>query len=106
MGARGPQPVPTPILAARGSWRAKLRDGEPRFSDTTPNCPASLKGEARAEWRRQVKQLRGAGLLSQADRAMLAAFCEAWGEFIYALRRLDEDGYTYETSKGYVGRNP
>ncbi len=57
MGSRGPAPTPTETLKARGSWRAKIRDGEPEFKNGKPSCPKFLPAEARAEWRRQVKAL-------------------------------------------------
>lgn len=80
MGSRGPLPVPTPILAARGSWLAPLRAGEVCFDQSPPACPAWLDKEGKAEWRRQVKQLDKAGILQIVDRAILASWCEAWSE--------------------------
>lgn len=88
MGLRGPAPTPTRILETRGSWRAKINDGELRFPEGEPNCPAFLSREAKAEWRRQVELLRAAGILTEADRAALAVYCEAWGEFAELCTRL------------------
>lgn len=79
---RGPAPTPTPILKARDSWRANERTGEVQFPEGAPPCPAFLNREAKAEWRRQVKQLQAAGILCQVDRAALACWCEAWAEFV------------------------
>lgn len=92
MGLRGPPPTPTNILKARGSWRAEKReaDGEVQFEQGRPTCPAWLSKEAKAEWSRQVTQLEAAGILTLADRAVLAAYCEAWGEFATIARAIDE----------------
>ena len=92
MGARGPAPTPTPILAARGSWRAtaRERDGEPRPPVERPACPDVLDGEARAEWDRQVEQLAEMGVLAKVDRAALAAWCIVWGQFIECCRVIRE----------------
>jgi P27 family predicted phage terminase small subunit len=103
---RGPAPTPTAILEARGSPRAKLRLGEPRLPVERPSCPAWLKGEARAEWNRQAKALESAGILARCDRALLVAYCEAWGEFLQARQELEANGYTFTTDKGYVGPSP
>jgi P27 family predicted phage terminase small subunit len=81
MGMRGPPPTPTPILKARGSRRAEDRSGEVQYERGRPTCPTWLGVEARAEWGRQVKQLDAAGILQKVDRAALACWCEAWGEF-------------------------
>jgi len=91
----GPPPTPTKTLEARGSWRAKIRDKEPRPEVERPNCPAILKGEARREWVRQVKELHRLGLLAKMDRAVLACYCEAWGEFCAAAEYVEKNGRTF-----------
>jgi P27 family predicted phage terminase small subunit len=92
MGARGPQPTPTATLQARGSWRAKERDGEVQFGREAPSCPAHLKDEARREWKRQVKALDAAGILACVDRALLAIYCQAWGDYCSVCGQLAESG--------------
>jgi len=103
MSARGPSPTPTPILEARGSWRAKERAGEPRPPVKAPSCPAWLGKEAKAEWKRQVKLLVAAGVLAELDRAALAAWCEAWEEFVLA-RHVIAHGEPDGANKGHVVR--
>ena len=82
MPGKGRAPTPTATLEARGSWRAKTRRGEPRPATRLPACPRSLKGEARAEWRRQGKHMVAMGIIAESDRALLAVWCQAWAEFI------------------------
>ena len=89
MGRRGPPPTPTPILEARGSWRAKARDGEPRLPLSAPACPGWLSAEAKEEWRRQIAQLKQMGCIARCDRAALSIYCEAWAEFERATRQLE-----------------
>lgn len=85
MGLRGPAPTPAAILRMRGTHRRR-KERDPSipvsFVEGKPACPSCLSKEAKAEWRRIVKHVEGIGLLSEADRAMLAAYCEAWGEFV------------------------
>lgn len=95
----GPPPTPTPILNARGSWRAKVRTQEPIPAKQTPGCPAFLKGEARLEWNRQVKALAKMGCLAKCDRGSLALYCEAWGEFAEAVYLLAENGPVIESER-------
>ena len=78
----GPPPTPTPVLKARGSWRAKKREGEPKFTDGVGPAPSFLSKEGKAEWQRVAKLLTGSGLAQRVDRAALAVYCEAWGEFV------------------------
>jgi len=54
-----------------------------------PTCPAWLGAEAKAEWKRQVKQLLAMNVLAEADRALLAAYCESWGEFVETARAIE-----------------
>jgi len=84
MAGIGPAPTPTPILEARGSpvGAARRKAGEPRPRVKHPACPRWLGREAKAEWRRQVKQLDALGLSAEVDRALLAAYCDAWGELV------------------------
>jgi P27 family predicted phage terminase small subunit len=87
---RGPQPTPTAILKARGSRLVAGRAGEVEFPAGTPQCPAWLAEEAQAEWKRQVKQLKTAGVLCLVDRAALAAYCDAWAEFVTCCTAFEE----------------
>lgn len=58
--------------------------------------PAWLRGEARAEWKRIVPELRTLGLLTLVDRAALVAYCQAWAELVECTRVLQEEGRTVE----------
>ena len=100
MGARGPAPTPTKILESRGSWRAKLNPNEPKPATAKPTCPAWLTGEARKEWARQVSYLAAVGLIAKMDRAALACFCEAWGEFVEACQWIAKNGRTFVGPSG------
>jgi len=59
-----------------------------QFDTTAPTCPAWLGKEAKAEWKRQAKQLQSANLLQVVDRAALAIYCQAWGEFVQAVEQI------------------
>src|SRR5262249_14761390 len=50
-----------------------------------------LQGEARAEWNRVARHLQAGGLLAKADRGLLAAYCDAWGEFVDLATRVEAD---------------
>ncbi len=86
MGKRGPAPTPTPILEARGSWRAKGREGEASFGKGVPECPAWMPAEGRSEWDRLTEQLAAAGLLQQVDWNLLSAYCEVWSDYVRIVK--------------------
>ncbi len=84
MGARGRAPEPTELLKLKGSHRAKSREkqGEPTLPIKVPLCPSWLPKEGKAEWRRQAKHLLAMRCVTEADRAALTCWCEAWAEFV------------------------
>lgn len=93
MGTRGPKPLPANVHALRGNPsklpRAQLLDETLRPDVAIPPCPSHLQGEARKEWRRITPHLKQLGLISQIDRAALTAYCDAWGEYVWAARRIE-----------------
>jgi len=89
MGFRGPAPTPTPILKSRGSGLVNKRQSEPTLPLSVPSCPSFLKGEARAEWNRQIKALLAMRVITQADRAALAVWCQAWDDFVRVTKALE-----------------
>ncbi len=92
MAGNGPAPTPTAVLKARGSWLAAKRekDGEPALPIKVPSAPAWLSKEARAEWKRQAKCLKAMRVVTEADRAALACWCEAWAEFVVLAQAIQE----------------
>jgi P27 family predicted phage terminase small subunit len=51
---------------------------------TLPRCPRHVYGDGRREWNRIAKAMHEAGLLTQLDRAALAAYCAAYGRWVQA----------------------
>jgi len=80
MGLRGKQPTPTPILAARGSWVAKVRQksGEPTPDVEAPDCPEWLTDAAKEGWFQLVPMLVSMRVLARIDAGALARYCDAF----------------------------
>lgn len=90
---RGPKPTPTQLKKLKGNpGKRALNEKEPQPDVAIPECPAHLTGEARQEWDRITKELHALGILTNIDRAALAAYCMAWLDFVYASRMVDEEG--------------
>jgi len=71
-----------------------------------PRCPPHLSDVARREWRRISGPLHQAGLLTVADRAALAAYCQAFGRWVEAEERLKETPVLLRTPSGYAQQSP
>lgn len=102
----GRPPKPIALHEAQGTFRkdrhAKTVDlGRPDVA-----APSFLVGLEKKEWSRVAPILAAAGLLRDADHAMLAAYCEAYAEFVEAKKMLKKKGRTFTTDKGYVSASP
>ena len=104
---RGRKPKPTALRRAEGNpgKRAWNLD-EPVPPEGCPDCPDHLSEPARAEWHRLVGALHDMGVLTLADRAALAAYCQAWGRWVEAEERLKETPALIRTKSGYVQQSP
>ena len=88
---RGRKPVPTAIKLANGNpGKRPLNPREPKPVTSIPTCPAHLMPTAKAEWKRLARYLHDLGVISELDRAALAAYCQAYGRWVEAERRLKE----------------
>lgn len=103
----GRKPKPTKLRLAQGNpGKRKTNDDEPQPPSVVPAAPDFLGDEALAEWDRIVEQLEPLGILTQIDRAALAAYCDAFGRWEIATKAIQKHGATYETPKGDIKRSP
>jgi P27 family predicted phage terminase small subunit len=79
---------------------------EPKPPEGAPDCPDHLSEEAKAEWHRLVDTLVGMGVITVVDRAVLAAYCQAYGRWVEAERKLQETPVLFKTPSGYVQQSP
>lgn len=111
MGERGPLPKPASLHVLHGNPSKKpmaaLLDEAVRPKVEIPECPGHLTTEAKDEWARITVHLEQLGLISQIDRAALAAYCQAYGRWvdvegkIAILNAEDRDGVA-----GMIGDTP
>jgi phage terminase small subunit len=88
---RGRKPKPTHLKLLEGNpGRRPLNIGEPRPQAKIPTCPAHLSPSAKAEWKRLAHMLHRLGVITELDRAALAAYCQAYGRWVEAERKLKE----------------
>lgn len=94
MGTRGPKPLPANVHLLRGNPSKRpmgsLLD-EFRPEVELPDCPSWVWPEAKKEWKRITPQLEKYGLVSRLDRAALVLYCQAWGEYVWAKKRLSHE---------------
>lgn len=85
---KGRRPVP---LAVRLLEEGKLRN-RPSILEGTPTQPEWLSVAAKEEWNRVAPELAAAGLLTQLDRAALAAYCQTYARYVEVQEALEREG--------------
>lgn len=104
---RGRKPTSTYLkLVAGNPGKRALNHDEPVPPPGLPSCPSHLSGPAKAEWKRLAKTLFDMGVLTQVDRSVLAAYCQAYGRWVEAELKLKETPPLLKTPAGYVQVSP
>ncbi|MEV8466621.1 phage terminase small subunit P27 family [Fluviibacterium sp. DFM31] len=115
MAPRGPRTKPTKLKVLAGTARKhRLNPNEPRPEVARPDVPDHLTDAARQEWDRVVVKVVDLGLMSDLDRAALAAYCQAYGRWVAAERALARvaakdaltEGLMLRTKTGNAIQNP
>lgn len=103
----GPPRKPTAWRRMEGNRGKKAWNrAEPIPPEGVPDCPEHLGEEARAEWYRLVDTLATMGVITIVDRAVLAAYCQAYGRWVEAEQKLKEAPLLFKTPSGYVQQSP
>lgn len=98
MGKRGPKKKPTAKKKLEGTHRkdrAPEHEPEPRKDAAILAAPEWLGPGARGEWDRLAPELYRLGLLTVADFALFAAYCDAfsrWKEMTARIEELEQAG--------------
>lgn len=98
---KGRKPTPPAIQALTGSRNTLAASGQhPDGPAGVPHRPAWLDDGAVAVWLRTVPILRDMGLLTLADEAMLAGYCQACSRVAQAEASIAEDGLLFASKMG------
>ncbi|HEX2257470.1 MAG TPA: phage terminase small subunit P27 family [Afifellaceae bacterium] len=104
---RGRKPKATALKLIEGNpGKRPINSREPKPALSAPTCPAHLSSTAKAEWKRLARQLHVLGIISQLDRAALAAYCQAYGRWAEAENRLKETPTLIKLPSGYIQPSP
>lgn len=103
----GTKPKPTALRRLDGNpGKRGYNPDEPQPPEGMPDCPPHLSGHARDEWDRLCPVLHEMGVVTVVDRAVLAAYCQAWGRWVEAEEKLKETPTLVRTPSGYVQQSP
>ena len=111
----GTKPKPTHLKLIEGNrGKRPLNRKEAAVPAALPVPPPHLTADALEEWNRVAIWLHRIGLLSEVDRAALAAYAQAYGRWVQAERAIakmaEKDqltgGLMIKTSNGNAIQNP
>jgi P27 family predicted phage terminase small subunit len=104
---RGRKPKPTETKKLEGNpGKRALNNQEPQPDVAIPECPQHLEGEARKEYKRISAILAKLKIISEIDMASLAGYCEAWGNYVQASKKVKKEGAVLYSDKGNAYLNP
>lgn len=103
----GRRPKPSALKRLQGNpGKRRLNAAEPQPGGV-PKCPPHLDREAKREWKRISQELIALGLLTNVDRASLAAYCAAFSRWAEAEKNLQKFGTVIKSPKsGFPIQNP
>lgn len=103
---RGRKPLPTELKLLQGTARkGRMNKREPKPTGPV-TCPDWLSIAAKAEWRRIAPVLVRARIVTAADRATLAVYCQQWGRAVAAEQEVALLGDIVKSPSGYPIVNP
>jgi P27 family predicted phage terminase small subunit len=89
----------------QGTYRED-RHGNVRLPVRIPQCPAGMTPAARKHWRRLVKILDRAGIISEVDGLSLRLLAESYDTYLTANEKLAAHGLIAKTTNGTVIQSP
>jgi P27 family predicted phage terminase small subunit len=102
---KGRKPIPTHLKVITGNrGKRPLNAAEPTPEQVIPPVPVHLSDEAKAEWERVAVELQQLGLLTRIDRAALAAYCQAYADWVEAEAQIKRFGKVIKSPMRTVTR--
>ena len=107
MGKRGTKPKPTALKAlSNKKFHGQGRENEPTPEIEIPECPDFLTKEAVKEWRYMAPILKENGLITKMDKALFAAYCQSYGDWVDISKTLKTEECIHKTATGNTTVNP
>ena len=108
---RGRKPKPTGLKQLEGNPGKRtlnVVEPHPPVPQSPPRTPRHLGMAAGREWRRMCHVLLSIGLYTEIDHAMLEMYCQAYGDWIEAKRKIRATGGRVKRSRltGALYTNP
>lgn len=101
---RKPKPTALKLVMGNPGRRPPLVANEAAPPLSRPDPPAHLGDLAKVEWGRVIDRLFQCGLMTDIDVPMLAAYCDAYGQWVQLSRDLERMAAADPTTHGVMLR--
>ncbi len=102
----GRKPAPTALKILAGTRPCRVAKNEPTPAVGTPDPPCELSPTASKEWDRITPILERMRILTEADGAALAVYCETFAEWVSTGAKVRKDGMLCATAAGGLKASP
>ena len=103
----GRRPKPTNLKLLHGNpGKRPIGPNEPKPAVEIPSVPDHLNEVAKLEWNRVGEKLARLGLVTELDRAALAAYCCEYARWVEAEEALKKTGTVVRSPNGYPILSP
>ncbi len=92
---RKPKPSSLRLVEGKRGHRPIPKEVQPHPVKGGVSSPVFLSASGKKEWSRVVKGLQSLGLYTMMDRAALATYCQAFGNWQDAQEWINKNGDTY-----------
>ena len=109
MARPGPKPQPTAKKKLHGNPGKRplpKNEPEPRIETEIPEAPDFLDELGRNEWDRMAAELYPTGVMTVVDRTALEAYCSEYSKWVFATKKIQEDGMTLNSLSGFPMQTP
>ena len=104
---KGRKPLPIELHRMLGTYRANRHSGVgPELPRKVPTSPKHLDKAAKVEYSRTAKLLARCRIITDADRAALACYAQAWSRMVDAENKLRITGLILKGPNGVVYQSP
>ena len=107
MAKPGPRRKPTNLkMLSNKKFHGQGRENEPTPDIEIPECPDFLTEEAVKEWEYMAPILKENGLITKMDKALFAAYCQSYGDWVDISKTLKTEECMHKTAAGNTTVNP
>ena len=98
---------PTALKVIQGTVDPSRTNYKEPFPEVfLPDPPGYMKGTALEEWHRVSQEMYDLGMLTSLDRAVLEAYCVAYGRWVDAEDKVSKETLVLKSKDGQPYQNP